>query len=374
MQTPEADVVAPRFRRDRENSMAVIDLAPEELRSLDAPEPFRQRDQLTAPLVSVVIPTRNRPELLVRALDSALDQSLRDIEVVVVIDGPDIDTLELLHGIEDERLHVLSLHAAVGGAEARNIGVRYSRGRWIAFLDDDDEWFVEKLAFQWNAVSSAVGPWVFVVSKFVERGEDADRVLPGRLPGVKEKFSDYMFSRKGWNSGEGFLQTSTWFVSRELLVQVPFTTGLKRCQDLDWLLHAATLPTTQVVVVPEVLAIFHHEDSRERVSRTPDWKFLYDWGVANRRYFTSRAFSFFIATYCVPSAATQREGIGTFLFLLRACLSPRTWSAKCIVLFALCGLLSEDRRRNLRAFFSNRIDVGHPRPALVHPSIQSKVS
>lgn len=94
-----------------------------------------------AALVSVVIPTRNRPHLLLdRALRSALTQTLSNIEVIVVVDGPDPATLQTLHGITDPRLRVVALPENLGGAEARNVGVRHARAEWVALPDDDDEW------------------------------------------------------------------------------------------------------------------------------------------------------------------------------------------------------------------------------------------
>jgi len=94
----------------------------------------------TEPLVSVVIPTRNRPHLVTRAVHSALTQSLHKIEVIVVIDGPDESTLHILDQIDDPRLKVSMLPQHLGLSDARNTGVREARSQWIAFLDDDDEW------------------------------------------------------------------------------------------------------------------------------------------------------------------------------------------------------------------------------------------
>jgi glycosyltransferase involved in cell wall biosynthesis len=301
------------------------------------------------PRISVVIPTRGRPELAERAVRSVFAQSFEDYEIVVVIDGPDRETGEALRQFRDERLHVVHLAENVGGSEARNIGVRFARGEWIAFLDDDDEWFQDKLEKQWKVGISTRGRYAFVGSKFIERSEHAERVLPRRMPEEGEAFSEYLFARRGWHSGEGFLQTSTWLVSRPLMLKVPFTRDLKRCQDLDWLLHATALPEVEVRVVPEILAVFHHDDSHSRVSRTPDWRFLYSWVLTNKRYMTPRAFSFFLATFCVPSAAKEREGAASFLFLLRSCVMNGSANAKCLLLFLVCWWMPESRRRKLRA-------------------------
>src|SRR6185436_11387163 len=100
------------------------------------------------PLVSVVIPTRDRPHLVSAAIRSALAQSLREIEVIVVIDGPDARTEESIRLIEDDRLGTTTLPRPSGAPSARNAGVAAARGRWVAFLDDDDEWLPEKLARQ----------------------------------------------------------------------------------------------------------------------------------------------------------------------------------------------------------------------------------
>ena len=86
-------------------------------------------------LVTAVIPTRNRPELLLRAIASVLAQNCEQIEIVVVIDGPDATTEAALRAKANGRLRVIALPESVGGSDARNIGVQNARTEWIAFLD-----------------------------------------------------------------------------------------------------------------------------------------------------------------------------------------------------------------------------------------------
>jgi glycosyltransferase involved in cell wall biosynthesis len=333
------------------------------------------QSEAALPLVSVVIPTHGRPVLLLRALRTVLDQTLRQLEAIVVVDGLDAATTDALSRITDSRVHVLALERNVGGSEARNIGVRYARAKWIAFLDDDDEWFPTKLERQWELGESVSGCSTIVASKFIERTETVDRILPMRIPVRGETMSDYLFVRKGWNSGEGFLQTSTWFVTRELLLLVRFTKGLKRCQDLDWLLHAASLAETKLIVSPEVLAVFHHDEHGVRVSREADWRFLFNWAEGNRKYFSRNAFSFLVATMCVPSASKQRAGIRTFFFLLGKCVPCGAATAKCLALFMICWWVPEGSRRNLRAWAGRLRSVFEPRIALApSPSAPGKVA
>ncbi|MGB9514059.1 MAG: glycosyltransferase family 2 protein, partial [Candidatus Acidiferrum sp.] len=99
-------------------------------------------------LVTAVIPTRNRHQLVTHAVRSALRQTYRNLEVVVVIDGADPKTEESLSRLADSRLRVIALPESSGPAAARNIGVAAARGEWIAFLDDDDQWLPEKIELQ----------------------------------------------------------------------------------------------------------------------------------------------------------------------------------------------------------------------------------
>lgn len=100
------------------------------------------------PLISIVIPTRHRSDLVVRAGRSALGQIHEAFEVVVVVDGPDDLTVESLGKIKDSRLRIKVLPHTHGSAEARNEGVKEARGRWVAFLDDDDDSLSQKLLSQ----------------------------------------------------------------------------------------------------------------------------------------------------------------------------------------------------------------------------------
>src|SRR5689334_6912006 len=100
------------------------------------------------PEVSVVIPTRGRPDWAPRAADQALSQTVRNIEVLVVVDGPDPATVDALTALDDPRLRVIELPASGGAPAARNVGVGHARADWVALLDDDDEWLPGKVATQ----------------------------------------------------------------------------------------------------------------------------------------------------------------------------------------------------------------------------------
>lgn len=87
---------------------------------------------------SVVIATRNRADLLPRAVRSVLEQSMADLEVIVSDDGSTDDTRAVVDAIDDDRLRYVSRDSA-GPSAARNLGAAHAVGDYIAFLDDDDE-------------------------------------------------------------------------------------------------------------------------------------------------------------------------------------------------------------------------------------------
>jgi glycosyltransferase involved in cell wall biosynthesis len=99
-----------------------------------------------APLVSVIIPTYNRADLVRQALASVKAQTFRDFEIVVVDDGGTDGTHEVLSA--DRELRVLRHPHRCGVAAARNTGAAAARGKWLAFLDSDDLWLPDKLARQ----------------------------------------------------------------------------------------------------------------------------------------------------------------------------------------------------------------------------------
>jgi hypothetical protein len=101
---------------------------------------------ITFPLVSVIIPTYNRADTVRRSIDSALEQSYRPIEVIVVDDGSTDATRNLLEKYGDR---IVFTHQKNGGPSvARNTGVGLARGEFIAFLDSDDTWSPTKIARQ----------------------------------------------------------------------------------------------------------------------------------------------------------------------------------------------------------------------------------
>jgi glycosyltransferase involved in cell wall biosynthesis len=305
--------------------------------------------------VTAVIPTRNRPDLVCRAVRSVLAQTVAELECIVVVDGVDAATLESLAGIDDTRLKVLALEESVGGNEARNLGVRAGHGEWIALLDDDDEWLPHRLEMQ-LATAATPEPATMVASRFLDRMGRGDLVRPRKFLKPKQHISEFLWCEVSPLGGiEGFPQTSTWLIERKFLLGVPFTKNLKALQDLDWLLHAFANPRMKVRFVDEPLTIFHNDLERVRVAKKIDWQFSRDWAMRNRDLFTKRAFAFFLVTYCVNPAAQDGASRSELRSLLADCRRFGKITPKLLWLYFLYTLaypvvakyLSVERRKTL---------------------------
>lgn len=114
-----------------------------------------QRPEPEAGLVSIVLPTYNRARTLERAVNSVLQQSYKNFELIIVDDGSTDGTHELIAGLSDPRIRFAPLDRNQGVSHARNVGLRLAKGDYIAFQDSDDEWLAGKLEKQVNAARAA---------------------------------------------------------------------------------------------------------------------------------------------------------------------------------------------------------------------------
>jgi glycosyltransferase involved in cell wall biosynthesis len=109
------------------------------------------------PTFSVVIPTYDRAHLLPRAIESVLNQTFEDFELIVVDDGSTDDTREVVASFTDERIVYVRREETGGAAAARNTGIRHAKGKYVSFLDDDDEYLPQYLTVMHGVMQNASG-------------------------------------------------------------------------------------------------------------------------------------------------------------------------------------------------------------------------
>lgn len=208
------------------------------------------------PLVSVVIPTYGRFEQLERAVRSVMSQQCDCIFEVVVVDDnpPDSQLSQQISSMLASRFPAIR-HIANsgrrGGAGARNTGIEQARGKWIAFLDDDDEWLPGKLAAQVSKAGKVDDETACMDTGFVQVNAvsgESKTVVP-KLQGAI--FDDLLVKHRGRAP-----KLSTLMCRRDALVSVGmFDPDMPSRQDLDLYLRLAR--HFRFASEPKPLAIKH---------------------------------------------------------------------------------------------------------------------
>ncbi|MHC4926391.1 MAG: glycosyltransferase family 2 protein [Planctomycetota bacterium] len=209
--------------------------------------------------ISAVIPAYNCEDYIARAINSVLNQTRPVNEVIVVDDGSKDKTVEAVRAFGDK---VRLIQQPNGGASAaRNAGIEAATGDWIAFLDGDDEWLLDKLERQCDIlVRHADLAWISGNFKvcYCRQGHSLIKDDPQQvqsLLGGKLYFADYLdvFLEKvrGW--------TACMLIRKTVLEEAGlFCTDLPRINDIDmWFRIAYRYP--QIGFAAEPLAIYHME-------------------------------------------------------------------------------------------------------------------
>lgn len=213
-------------------------------------------------LVSVVMPTYKRSEKLTRAINSVLNQTYRNIELLLVNDNDPNDeySKDLIKRIgcykNDERFIFITQEKHINGAVARNVALRQARGEFIAFLDDDDWWSAKKLEQQIIALKSLDDTWGGVSCKFILYDEKSNII--GRTAKYQDGliYKDILFLQSD-------VATGTLLLKHELLDKTGyFDEKLLRHQDLQLLLQFSL--TYKIMEVDEYLHNVDVSDTRNR--------------------------------------------------------------------------------------------------------------
>jgi glycosyltransferase involved in cell wall biosynthesis len=150
--------------------------------------------QQAQPLVSVIIPTYNREKLLKRAIDSVLNQTYKNIEIIVVDDDSTDNTYEVLRDyIERSKVKYIKHENNRGAQAARNTCIKAARGNWIAFLDSDDEWLPQRLEVELS-LAHKTGVSVVHSECYIKSGDDNELKIYGISPKSGDIYGDLLKS------------------------------------------------------------------------------------------------------------------------------------------------------------------------------------
>jgi len=265
------------------------------------------------PLVSVIIPTFNRAELVRRAVLSVLGQSYVNLEIVVVDDASTDSTGDVIQQIDDSRVRYLRLEKNCGPAGARNAGVNLASGDFVTFLDSDDSWSEQKTAIQLAALLQQNDPGN-VVSYTQETIIEKDRtyLLPLRGKRVNEPVADYVCGN------EGLIHTSSLMLSRKLALETPFPHDQKNFEDWDFFLRLE-VKGVNWLFLDQPLVTWNNDDRADRLTQsTHDGS---AWLEAHKGYMSKKArTAFAYKSIALPLIRQRKQKFYTLRILVQALL------------------------------------------------------
>ena len=185
------------------------------------------------PKISVVLPVHNREDVLARAVQSVLDQRLKEFELLIVDDGSTDGSVAVAKSFDDDRIKVIELGENRGGNVARNAGVRAATAPLVAFLDSDDTYLREKLE-QALAEFDQKPDLDLLVDSFIKVQPSGARAVR-RNPVIRDRetFRRALFTRQLWKA------TPSITARRDAILKVMFDETLRRLQDFDFLIRAS---------------------------------------------------------------------------------------------------------------------------------------
>ncbi len=197
-------------------------------------------------LISVIIPTYNREKTIVRAINSVLNQTYKDIEILVIDDCSTDNTEEIVRNLNEDKITYIKHTRNKGGGGARNTGIRLAKTGYVAFLDSDDEWLPEKIEKQLEVFHQSNDNLGLVYTGFQfidEYGTIKKQTIPKERGDISLKILE----------GNCLGTTSTVLVRNKYLRGINgFDESLPSCQDWDLYIRLSTLCTFDFIEEPLV--------------------------------------------------------------------------------------------------------------------------
>lgn len=204
--------------------------------------------------VSVIIPTYNRETTIARAIQSVINQTWPNYEIIVVDDCSTDHTREIVEEFGDDRIRYIYLEQNGGASRARNTGIRQARCEYVAFLDSDDEWLPEKLEKQMHVILHAPEQIGLVYCRMMARQEEeCDPIICPPFFMSKDRLEGNLLAEL---AEQNLIGTPSVLARRKCLEQVGgFDESLSCLEDWDMVCRIAE--QWEIGFVDEVLVEVH---------------------------------------------------------------------------------------------------------------------
>ena len=202
--------------------------------------------------ISVIIPTYNRGHLILKSISSVLNQTYKNIEVLLIDDGSSDDTEHIINSLGDNRIRYIKLNQNNGASYARNIGIKYALGKYISFQDSDDLYHYDKLEKQYKNILQKKSDFDFCkVNLFLNKSYKVIFPFPNQEYSIKrENISNELCNGN-------FISTQSILVKKNAIKKYLFDTKFPRLQDYDLVLRM--VPNLKVSYTSEILVDLYRE-------------------------------------------------------------------------------------------------------------------
>jgi glycosyltransferase involved in cell wall biosynthesis len=214
---------------------------------------------MDSPLISVIVPTYNRADLLPRTIDSVFNQTIEDFELIIVDDGSTDNTQSVVRSYTDDRLIYIQFAENQGANAARNAGIQNATAQYVSFLDSDDKFtqtHLEVVVSHLENHPRQVGG-VYTSQRFIEGGKEVDQFI------ARDKFTDPQQVLRDYQAGgfPGWTFRSTVFDDVGMLDE-----SLEGLQDREFLIRF--LEQYDFAPVSEILVSDYYHDDRMSANPT----------------------------------------------------------------------------------------------------------
>lgn len=205
--------------------------------------------------ISIIIPTYNREKLIIRSINSILNQTYHNIEVILVDDGSTDNTKKVISQIKDKRFRYIKLRKNQGANVARNIGIQKAIGNYITFQDSDDIFHSDKLEKQINNLKKYNSDFDFCKIRV-----NINNKLKTIFPNKKQEKNILKNETINELCNGNFISTQSMLVKKSYIKKYLFDPEFPRLQDYDLVLRM--LPNIKVSYTREILIeLYRQNDS-----------------------------------------------------------------------------------------------------------------
>jgi O-antigen biosynthesis protein len=210
-------------------------------------------------LVSVIMPVLNRVDIVKFAVDSVLEQSYKNIELIIIDDGSEDGTKELLEKLDDNRIKFISNKSCQGVSKSRNQGLMAAKGKYIAYLDSDNLWDSRYLA-------AMVGAFLAL--------PDAEAVYSGQLLFKGQNKHPFAVRFGSFNrsllTNRNYIDLNSFCHTNELYKRIGgFDETLVRLVDYDLIMRIAE--NAEIYSIPVILSHYYYDNAENTITKIPGY-------------------------------------------------------------------------------------------------------